>query len=390
MASSKKTMWTLLGGVATGAAALYFFDRECGQHRRSVFARKAQRLGREIAKGAELSIRDAEHRITGLATHAWTSMVRPPLDDRVHEERVRARMGRIVEHPHNIHVAADDGVITLWGEATEHDARRLVHAVSAMPGVREVQNHLEFREPGAAGKEADAFEHARHGTLLRWSPAKRLLAGSVGAAASIYGWKRKNKLGFLMELLGGALVARSMSRKNVRSMLAFSDDSPGFELDKTIKVNAPISDIYQFWTNPENYPKVFSNISAIERVGENLYRWTINGPAGVPIHWEGTITRTVPNTSVEWKSLPGSTIGNFGIARFDPNYDASTRVRIRMFYRPPAGILGRFVAEMFGSAPAKVLDQDLRRMKFLFEKDAGLLKEVREGGDEQLLKIAKT
>lgn len=390
MAGSKKTMWTLLGGVATGAAALYFFDRECGRHRRSAFARRAQQLGREIVKGAELSLRDAEHRITGVATRAFASMARPPLDDRVHVERVRARMGRMVEHPHGIHVAADDGVITLWGETTEHEARRLVRAVAAMPGVRGVQSHLEFRQTGAEQKEADAFEHARHRTLLRWSPAKRLLAGSVGAAASIYGWKRKDKLGVLMELLGGALVARSFSSRKVRSILAFSDDSPGFELDKTIKVKAPISDIYQFWTNPENYPKVFSHISAIERVGENLYRWTINGPAGVPIHWEGTIIRTVPNTSVEWKSLPGSTIGNFGIARFDPNYDASTRVRIRMFYRPPAGILGRFIAEMFGSAPAKVLDQDLRRMKFLFEKDAGLLKEVREGGDEQLLKIAKT
>jgi len=391
MAGSKKTMWTLLGGVATGAAALYFFDREAGQQHRKAFARKAQHLGREIANGAVLAARDVEHRVGGMVRHVWASAVRPPLDDRVQMERVRARLGRIVEQPHKIHVTSDDGVITLWGEANEHDARRLAHAVAAMPGVRGVHSHLEFHEPGAAaGKETDTFEHARHATLLRWSPAKRLLAGTAGAAAAVYGWRRKDGPGSLLALLGGALVAGSVSRKNVHSMLALTDDSPGFELDKTIKVNAPISDIYQFWTNPENYSKVFSHIAAIERVGENLYRWTINGPAGVPIHWEGMITRAVPNTSVEWKSLPGSTVGNFGIARFDPNYDASTRVRIRMFYRPPAGILGRFVAEMFGSAPARVLDQDLRRMKFLFEKNTGLLKEVREGGDEQLLKIAKT
>ena len=383
-------MWTLLGGVATGAAGLYLCDRERGPQRRRDFARQAQQLGREIAKGTVLSMRDVEHRVEGVARHAWSSLVRPPLDDRVQVERVRARLGHMVEQPHKIHVASDDGVITLWGEATEHDARRLSHAVAAMPGVRGVHSHLEFREPSAALRVAETFEQARHETLLRWSPARRLLAGTAGAAAAIYGWRRKDKLGSLLALLGGALAAASVSRRNVHSILALSDDSPGFELDKTIRVNAPISDIYQFWTNPENYPKVFSHIAAIEQTGENLYRWTINGPAGVPIHWEGMITRAVPNTSVEWKSLPGSTVGNFGIARFDPNYDASTRVRIRMFYRPPAGILGRFVAELFGSSPARVLDQDLRRMKFLFERNTDLLKEVKEGGDEQLLKIAKT
>jgi uncharacterized membrane protein len=309
----------------------------------------------------------------------------------VHVERVRARMGRVVSHPHKIHVTADEGVITLWGETTEQDARRLVDAVAAMPGVRGVQNELDLCPPlAAATKGPDVFTQARHQTLLRWSPARRLLAGTAGGAAALYGWRRKDELGALIALVGGALVTHSISRKNVPSLLALSDDAPGFELDRTIKIKAPISDVYQFWANPENYPKVFSHIAGIERLGENLYRWTMNGPAGLPIHWEGRITRTVPNTSVEWKSLPGSTVGNFGIAHFDANYDASTRLRVRMFYRPPAGILGRFVAELFGSAPGKVLDQDLRRLKFLFEKEANFFQQMKEGGDEQLLKIATT
>ena len=97
--------------------------------------------------------------------------------------------------------------------------------------------------------------------------------------------------------------------------------------------------------HPENYPQAFSHISSVERIGENLYRWTVKGPVGIPIGWEGVITRMVPNTLVEWKSQPGSLIANSGTARFDPNYDASTRLHIRMFYRPPAGILGRFAAD---------------------------------------------
>lgn len=191
-------------------------------------------------------------------------------------------------------------------------------------------------------------------------------------------------------MLGTGLAAASTLKRNVHSLLALSDDSPGFELEQTIRINAPVSDVFDFWANPENYPKVFSRISAIEKLGENLYRWTVTGPGGIPVHWEGTITRAVPNTLVEWKSLPGSTVGNLGFVRVDPNYDASTRVLVRMFYRPPAGILGRFIAEMFGVDAKKVLAQDLKRLKTLFEKEEDYMKELTKGGDNELLKIATT
>jgi uncharacterized membrane protein len=281
--------------------------------------------------------------------------------------------------------------VTLWGTATENEIGKLIYMVKAVPGVAEVLNHLEPREVHNAPAEPNVLQQAHRETLLNWSPAARMVVGAAGAAAAAYGCKRKDSLGLSLSLVGGGLAVASTLRRNVHSMLAFSDDSPGFELEETIRVNAPISDLYDFWAKPENYPKVFSHITAIERLGENLYRWTVTGPAGVPIHWEGRITRQVPNTLVEWKSLPGSTVGNFGIARFDPNYDASTRVHVRMFYRPPAGILGRFLAEVLGSDPKKVLRQDLQQFKMRFETDDNLIKELKDGGETaELLKTART
>lgn len=84
----------------------------------------------------------------------------------------------------------------------------------------------------------------------------------------------------------------------------------------------------------------------------------------------GVFPAAVPNTLIQWKSLPGSAVGNFGVVHFDPHYDASTRVHIRMFYRPPGGIIGRFFAEMLGQDAPQILDQDLKRLKHLFENDA--------------------
>jgi uncharacterized membrane protein len=394
MARTNTNKWMMAAGVAAvGAVASYFLDRERGHTRRAAFATKAKNLGTNFADGAVKSARDSWHHVAGTAQQAWFNLARNPWpEDRTQVERIRSRMGRIVSHPHKVHVISDDGVVTLWGTASEEEIRRLAHVVQAMPGVREVINHLEVHD----GKEPVApapspFKAAREETLLNWSPSKRLLAGMAGSAAVIYGWRRKDPLGVSISLLGAGLAAASTLKTNVHSLLALSEDSPGFELEQTIRINAPVSDVFDFWAKPENYPKVFSHISAIEKIGENLYRWTVTGPGGIPVHWDGTITRTVPNTLVEWKSLPGSTVGNLGFVRVDPHYDASTRVLVRMFYRPPAGILGRFLAEVFGVDAKKVLARDLKHLKTLFETEEGFMHDlIRQGGDRELLKIATT
>ena len=105
----------------------------------------------------------------------------------------------------------------------------------------------------------------------------------------------------------------------------------------------------------------------VRKIADNLYRWQVAGPAGTSFGWEGTITRLVPNQLLEWKSTPGSMVGNWGVARFDPNYDGSTRLHIQMRYEPPAGLLGHLVAELFGADPKSALDEDLARLKSLFE-----------------------
>jgi uncharacterized membrane protein len=392
MAGAKRKQWAVVGGVAAaGSAAIYFLDQKRGYARRTAFAAQAKRLGTEVTEGAVKCASDSWQHLAGTARRAWSKFGSAWPEDRVLAERIRSRMGRIVSHPNKIHVVSDDGVVTLWGPASDDESRRLAHVAHTMPGVREVINHLEIHEGNEPETpEPSPFRQARQETMLNWSSSKRLVTGVAGTAAAIYGWKRKDPLGISISLLGTSLAVASTLKRNIHSLLALSEDSPGFELEQTIRINAPVSDVFDFWANPENYPKVFSHIAAIEKLGENLYRWTVTGPGGIPVHWEGTITRTVPNTLVEWKSLPGSTVGNLGFVRVDPNYDASTRVLVRMFYRPPAGILGRFIAEILGVDAKKVLAQDLKRLKTLFEKEEGYMKELTKGGDHELLKIATT
>src|SRR5690242_8531050 len=134
MAGKKTANWMLLGGIATAATAAYFLDRGNGRARRARVARQTERLAKAIREGAALGIRDGQHRLLGITKQAWFAFRREHLEDRVLVERIRSRMGRIVSHPHKIHVASDEGVVTLWGQAGQDEALRLARTVAAMRG----------------------------------------------------------------------------------------------------------------------------------------------------------------------------------------------------------------------------------------------------------------
>src|SRR5262245_61795225 len=180
MKAAKPKPWMLFAGLAAGGAALYFLDPVQGPQRRARFSRKAW----QVAEAVGDSLVDSRHRLTGLAHNARSGLRSRQPDDRVLEERVRSRMGRIVARPHDIHVASDKGVVTLWGMASIVEARKLVHAVGALHGVKEILDHLELREGEPAASEPCPIAQAHQETMLNWSPARRMLLGTTGLAAA--------------------------------------------------------------------------------------------------------------------------------------------------------------------------------------------------------------
>jgi uncharacterized membrane protein len=162
------------------------------------------------------------------------------------------------------------------------------------------------------------------------------------------------------------MIGRAISNRDMQDLVGLA--GKGITVQKTINIDAPLSDVFEFWSNPENYPRVTSHIREIKKIGENRYHWKLAGPGGLSVEWEGSITRIIPNELVAWASLPGSLVANAGVVRFDPNYDASTRLHVQMAYEPPAGVLGHVIAELLGADPKSALDEDLVRVKSLFEQ----------------------
>jgi uncharacterized membrane protein len=185
--------------------------------------------------------------------------------------------------------------------------------------------------------------------------------------AGAYGANHRKLIGKTLAVNGAILLARSVLNTPLKRFIG-ADETAGLRIQKTAYISASPSDLYEFWRNPENYPKVFAHVNQVTREQDGTFRWQVSGPAGIPLSWTGRITHLVLNKSVEWWSLPESTVENHGVIRLDAEKDGRTRVQIDMSYNPPAGLLGHAVAAVLGFDPKSAMDQDFVRLKSLFEQ----------------------
>ncbi|HEV2123977.1 MAG TPA: SRPBCC family protein [Chloroflexota bacterium] len=140
------------------------------------------------------------------------------------------------------------------------------------------------------------------------------------------------------------------------------------DVHRTITINAPVDEVFEFWSHFENFPKFMSHVLAVRDLGAGRSHWTVVGPAGTEVHWQAVITEVVPNETLAWKSVAQPTVQHAGIIQFRENADRTTQVDIRLSYNPPAGALGHAVASFFGSDPNSAMDDDLVRLKSLLEE----------------------
>lgn len=132
----------LAAGV--GAGLMYFFDPNRGRARRAIARDKAAKLYHDGVERVEHTVHDLENRVNGIAHEAETLLNTEPLDDEILVAHIRAKLGRLVAHPHRVTITAKDGHVTLAGQVGPNEADSLVLAARIMKGVKEVENKLEI------------------------------------------------------------------------------------------------------------------------------------------------------------------------------------------------------------------------------------------------------
>lgn len=205
-----------IAGVGLGAGCMYLMDPRRGKARRARLRNKTVSAYRGVRTSMEKAQADLANRAHGLLAKAKSAVRHEPVDEDQLIGRVRAKLGRLVSHPHAIDVFAHDGEITLSGAVLEHEAQKLISEVRAIHGVLSVCDHLVHHADAdyVSSLQGGGERHPAKPKLFRHHlpPALRFIAGAAGAGVGLYGLLTSKRAAKAIALpLGAGLLARGVS-----------------------------------------------------------------------------------------------------------------------------------------------------------------------------------
>jgi len=204
--------------------------------------------------------------------------------------------------------------------------------------------------------------------LERW--ASLAAAGAVMA----YGFSRRTAPGVALAVAATPLVYRGIAGRwpfengyATDTRRALSGDS-GIHVREAVRVERPVEEIYGFWRQLENLPRVLTHLEQVSDLGDGRSHWIARGPADLGVEWDAEIINEVENKVIAWRSLPQSDVVTAGSVNFKPlRGGRASEISVHLQYEPPAGRAGAFFARMFGREPSQTIREDLRRLKQVME-----------------------
>ncbi len=132
-------------------------------------------------------------------------------------------------------------------------------------------------------------------------------------------------------------------------------------VEKSIEVNAPVSTVYNQWTQFEEFPKFMDGVREVHQIDDTRLVWHAN-IAGQDESWEAEVTEQIPDKRVAWRNKTGAI--NAGVVTFHYIDEKKARVMVQMDYEPE-GIV-ESVGDKLGFMTRRV-EGDLERFKELVE-----------------------
>ena len=245
-----------------------------------------------------------------------------------------------------------------------------------------------LHEPGIKPSGPDFAGYA-HGGKFLGSPAKGMVWMSLGLASVIggIGLRKRSKIfrtltlafgaGFIYRGLRGLLRPTDLMTRRETGM-----DNPGASLqhlegvkiEESIIINRPASELYTFWRDLSNLPRIMRHLDRVEPLDDYRSHWYAKAPFGVKLDWDAEVYREKRNKLISWRSLKGSTVATAGSVLFESlpssainGTGQTTKVTIMMKIEPPLDGLSTALAQLFGEDASLQVKEDLASFKRLME-----------------------
>ena len=136
---------------------------------------------------------------------------------------------------------------------------------------------------------------------------------------------------------------------------------------ESIEVQAPLEDIFRYWSNFENFSNFMQNVEEVRMTGQDTSHWRVKGPLGKSVEFDARTTEMDPSRGIGWNTVEGEVMTSCE-ARFEEVSPGRTRIDVTMNYAdPPGGEVGEVAANVL-SNPERMLRDDLENFARIVER----------------------
>jgi len=213
--------------------------------------------------------------------------------------------------------------------------------------------------------------------------SERTISLVAGSALALAGLSRGSLSGMILAATGGSLIYRGVTGKchlydafgintaEGHNAATAVPAQQGTKIEHSITINRPHQDLYRYWRNFENLPRIMNHLESVKATTGNRSHWVAKAPLGTTVEWDAEVINERDGELIAWRSLDGSQVETAGSVHFKPALAGrGTEVTVSLKYNPPGGKVGIAVAKMFGEEPQQQIAEDLNRFKQLMESGA--------------------
>jgi uncharacterized membrane protein len=132
-------------------------------------------------------------------------------------------------------------------------------------------------------------------------------------------------------------------------------------VEKSIEVQAPLSTVYNQWTQFEEFPRFMEGLEEVRQLDDKRLHWCAK-VGGKTKEWDAEIYEQVPDQRICWRSVSGA--ANSGVVAFFSSGPGITRVTLTLNYQPESAT--EKIGDALGIISRRV-EGDLKRFKEFIE-----------------------
>lgn len=141
-------MLRAVASFAAGAAFMYYLDPVAGRRRRSLVRDQAVAVRHDAERYAKVKSKRAADHVQGALARTRAKIAPRPVDDEQLRERIRAKLGHVIDRSSALEVEVHGGQVVLSSDVLNPEIDTAVETISTMHGVRGIVIHLSPRTGG--------------------------------------------------------------------------------------------------------------------------------------------------------------------------------------------------------------------------------------------------